>query len=735
MKTESDGPLNGILVVERAGRLAGGVCSMLLLQLGATVVRCEAPQEPLPLELQGQAAANLAAFLRAGRERVVYEPAAFARLLERADVAIAAPVGAELPPEVELIRAQRDRLVACIITPYGLQGAPEDLPAEGNEMSIQAVTGLMATTGEQDGPPLPSGVPLAEMAAGIHAAAGVMAALRLRESGGQLVEASLFDSVIAMMGTFMPLVVAGRTASLRQGCRHPLTAPWNVYPTADGRVIICTSTDEHWKRILALAQRPELAEDERFATPGKRVKHVDEVDAIVGGWTRHLPTRQVAAELTQAGVPVGGALTVPDLLRDEGFQARGMVREVRDDAGRSCLLAGPVMHSSRGELFFPQQVQHRLERVREEALPPAGRQRHPDRAQRAPGAAQALPLAGIRVVEAGFFTAGPMAARNLASLGAEVIKVEALEGEPARRWEPAYDGMGHYFINCNCDKRSLAVDLKQEPGRRIFMALAGRADVVVENMRPGSLDKLGLGYELLRRTNPGLIYYGLSGYGRTGAGATKAAYDTVIQAESGLMSLLSPDVPVKLGVSVADLMGATFAPVAIMGALRQRERDGLGQFIDVSMQDCTAWLTQFSWPDGEPSLPPWHRVEGADGFVLVCAGPERVRPCLAGLAPRQTPCPELVARFQAAGLPAVRIRELREVLQGGLVTRRGLLIERPNRQGHPVKVLAPTYRLERTPARIERLIGEVGADTEAILSELGYGSADIANLRDTAIVL
>jgi crotonobetainyl-CoA:carnitine CoA-transferase CaiB-like acyl-CoA transferase len=207
----------------------------------------------------------------------------------------------------------------------------------------------------------------------------------------------------------------------------------------------------------------------------------------------------------------------------------------------------------------------------------------------------------------------------------------------------------------------------------------------------------------------------------------------VIQAESGLMSLLNPGVPVKMGVSVADLMGATYAPVAILGALRQRERDGRGQFIDVSMQDCTGWLTQFSWPDGEPSLPPWQRIEGADGYVLVCAGPERVQPLLAGLAPR-APCAGLVTRLRAAGLPAVRIRELREVLEGDLVRGRGLLVERPNRKGHPVKVLAPAYRLGRTPARIESLIGEAGADTEEILGELGYAAADIANLREAAVV-
>jgi crotonobetainyl-CoA:carnitine CoA-transferase CaiB-like acyl-CoA transferase len=238
---------------------------------------------------------------------------------------------------------------------------------------------------------------------------------------------------------------------------------------------------------------------------------------------------------------------------------------------------------------------------------------------------------------------------------------------------------------------------------------------------------------VLDRINPQLIYYGLSGYGAEGERARKAAYDTVIQAEAGLMSLVHPDVPVKLGVSIADLMGATFAPVAILAALKERERTGKGQRFDVSMQDATAWLTQFSWPAGASGLPPWCRIDARDGHVLAAAEPERVEAVLPRTGWSALTCAAALASLQEAGLRAVRIEELPDVLFGPHVARRRLLPERSSRQGHPVNVLAPPYRLEGMPARLERHIGAIGADGEEVLGELGYTATDIAALRQAGV--
>ena len=734
MKPQARLPLDDVLVVERAGRLAGGVCALLLSDLGAQVVRFEEPDEALPLALEGQAAANLSALLRVGRHRVRYDPDDFARLLDLADVAIVAPQDARAAPEVDMVRVRRDRLVGCIITPYGMAGPAGDLPPHGDELTLQAVTGLMGTTGLQGGPPMPGGVPLAEMIGGINAAVSVLAALRVRDAGGggQLADLALFDGVIATMGTFMPLVLAGGVNTLRQGCRHPMTAPWNVYPTADGSILVCTTTDAQWRRLLVLAGRDDCLDDPRFASAAERVRHVDAVDAVVSTWSARRSGAELIAALAEAGVPAGAVRAIPDLMCDEALRAQGVIREVHDEAGRACLLAGSVVNLSGNGADAMAAAMHPLD----DRLPAGLLQRpKPAVAQSGsgePGASQ--PLAGVRVLEVTLYTAGPMAARNLASLGADVIKVEVLGGEPCRTWSPGCDGASLFFTNNNCGKRALALDLKHEEGRGVFVKLAASCDVLLENMRPGSLERLGLGHAALSEANPKLVYCSVSGYGRHGPNAAKAAYDTVIQAESGLMSLLSADGAIKMGVSIADMMGAIFAPLAVLAALRVRERDGRGRHIDVSMQACTAWLTQLSWPDGDPGLPPWERLEGCDGYVLATAAPEQVRSALAGCEPHTLPCDVLVSRLEAHGLAAVRIRELAEVLASDHVAERGLLHRLRNRNGNPVPVLAPPYRLEQTPARLERHIGGVGADTDPIRAELGYTPAQTAQLRHSGAI-
>ncbi len=735
MEENGRAPLDGVLVVERAGRLAGAVCAGLLLQLGARVIRSEAPDDPEPLDLTGAPLANLGAFVRAGKERVIHHPAAFAELLEQADIAVVAPPpGAADFPELAQLRARESRLIGCVLTPFGLAGPVGGMPASGDELFLQAVSGMMAVTGQEGGPPLPNGVPLAEMLGGLNAAAAALAALAARErgAGGQLADIALFDGLIGLLGACMPLVLAGTPDGFRMGCRHPMTAPWNVYPTADAAVIVCMSTDRMWERLLGLMGRAEFLGDRRFASPALRRGVVDEVDRIVAGWSRGLTTAEVTRLLEEAGIPAGAALTIPELVRDESFLARGMVRQVTDEDGSKRTLAGPVINFSRSATTFADTVTPLREAPQGGGQSGAVKGGHaaarstPVHADAAAGGA--LPLAGLKVVELGVFTAGPVSARHLASLGASVVKVEPPGGESTRAWEPAHQGIGHYFANANCDKQSLGLDLKHEQGKRIFLQLCAGADVLVENMRPGSLDKLGIGYDTLKEVNPGLVFFSLSGYGRQGPLAGKAAYDTVIQAATGILGLVGGKAPVKLGVSIADMMGAQFAPLAILAALRARERDGRGERIDIAMRDSTAWLTQFSWPAGQSGLPPWEVLEAGDGFVVVRAAPGQVERKLPAKAREGKTARALAEAARAAGLDAERVLEPGEVLAGAQVAARGLLPKLPAAGGTTVRVLEGPLRLEKTPGRVRGTIGKPGADNGAILAGLGYGAAEIEAL-------
>lgn len=198
------------------------------------------------------------------------------------------------------------------------------------------------------------------------------------------------------------------------------------------------------------------------------------------------------------------------------------------------------------------------------------------------------PLAGVRVLDFTRVLAGPAASLALADLGAEVIKIEPPgTGDETRTFPPIRDGESHYFLSVNRGKKSIVVDLKSPAGVALVKDLAAKCDIVVENYRPGVMDRLGLGYAALSAVNPRLIYCAISGYGQTGPLKDNPSFDIVLQAMSGALSMNGdPDgLPTKLGIPLGDLVGGVNGPIGIVSALYERERTGKGRFIDVSLMD------------------------------------------------------------------------------------------------------------------------------------------------------
>ncbi|HEY8740428.1 MAG TPA: CoA transferase, partial [Candidatus Dormibacteraeota bacterium] len=240
------------------------------------------------------------------------------------------------------------------------------------------------------------------------------------------------------------------------------------------------------------------------------------------------------------------------------------------------------------------------------------------------------PLDGIRVLEVGNFMAGPFCAMQLADLGADVIKIEnPAGGDNVRLTAPFIGAESSNFVRLNRNKRSLALDLKSTEGAAIFRRLAERADVVVENLRPGTMADLGLAYEGLRESNPGLVYVAASGWGQTGPYSQLAGLDIMAQGMSGLMSITGTDggEPVKVGVPVCDLVCALYGALAAVAALRARERDGKGQYIDVSLFESgvslAVWEAGRYFATGEVPVPlgsahqstaPYQAFRADDGF-------------------------------------------------------------------------------------------------------------------------
>ena len=202
------------------------------------------------------------------------------------------------------------------------------------------------------------------------------------------------------------------------------------------------------------------------------------------------------------------------------------------------------------------------------------------------------PLDGIRVVALEQAVAGPLCTRHLADMGADVVKVERPEGDFARRYDTVVRGQSAYFVWLNRGKRSIALDLGAPADRATLDRLLGRADVLVHNLGPGSLERLGLGWEGLHQRWPRLVSVGISGYGTDGPYRDRKAYDLLLQAESGVMWVTgTPDQPVKVGISIGDISAGVYAFAATLAALRQRDADGQGRRVEISILDCLAeWM-------------------------------------------------------------------------------------------------------------------------------------------------
>jgi len=399
-------------------------------------------------------------------------------------------------------------------------------------------------------------------------------------------------------------------------------------------------------------------------------------------------------------------------------------------------------------------------------------------------ASAAPPLTGIRVVEVGNFMAVPFCGMQLADLGAEVIKVENPRGgDLTRAAGPFIGGESSAFVRLNRNKRSVALDLKSTAGKALFRRLAASADVVIENLRPGTMDELGLGYGVLSQESPRLIYLAATGFGNDGPYAQMAGLDIIAQGMSGLMSITGEPgaPPVKVGVPIADLTCALYATIAVLAALRARDRDdGRGQFIDVSLFESAVsfgvWEAGRYFATGEVPQPngsahqaiaPYQAVRSGDGWftfgantqahwLRACtvfglddlAADERFatnerrmanRPALIDAIEAVTttqPSAHWTDRLSEAGLPCGPILTFDRVFDDPHLAQRGFFVDAPHRTLGPVRQIGSPMRFSETPARIERAGPLLGGDSADVLRAIGVREDELAQLvRDGVTVL
>ena len=702
----SDEPLQGVRVVESVRSLAGAYAGFLLAELGAAVHAARPAGGPV-LDRRKRAAAT---------------PSNVEAALRDADA-----------PAID-----RAAPVRCSLSAWGERGPRRHLPPD--EALLAAATGVQALQWSWSGRPVWMVTPMIGYMTGILAALGTTSALLGLRRGlpPQELRVSGLQGALALNSGSYVIGPGHRGSLLHQGDPRGAYPTYGLYRTADGWLFVGALTQAFWVKLMNALERIDLlAHPQLQADPlsfsGKDIRAL--VRAELEPLFAARSTEAWVELLRRADVPCGPVQTAEAFLRDPEARALGLALPVDDRE------LGPTWQAPAPALF----------------------RRAPTSALRAPGPDRPRSgcLEGMRVLDLTSFIAGPFCPLLLADLGAEVIKVESADGDPFRL---ATFG----FIGWNRGKRSLVLDLKRPEGRDLLLDLARTTDVLVDNLRPGVLDRLGLDDRALRAASPRLVHTSITGFGTDGALGHLPGFDPIFQARSGLMAVQGgEDEPVFHTVAYNDYCAGALGALSTVAALLDRERSGCGARVDLSLFR-TAFVDQAAHlllhaggmadrrSGGRDFLGPSaaeHLYACADGWLCVSARSEAQRRALGAFARTSMSDPasdaatagvarafaersrtDALAALDAAGVPAAPCVGFDDLFADPHLTANGCFTTVEDDAIGRVTIGGPLIDFERTPVRQETSAPRLGADGEAILSAQGVSPDRLAALVDTGVV-
>ncbi|MFJ6894278.1 CoA transferase [Streptomyces hokutonensis] len=748
----------------------------LLVGLGYEVVLVEPPEGDGARREQG---GDAFVHWHAGKRSVVpASPEALRALLSTADVLLdGSPGGAEE------LAAGLDDLVHVRVTPFGLIGPRSDW--QGTDLVVAALGGMLAQVGDPDGPPLRLPEQQAEQLAGVNAAIAALLGLRARRTGpGQLVDVSAQACVAAALEAGTLAYLHEDRVPPRPGRVHPLV-PHGLFRAADGYLGGgLGGSPRMWDALLDWLREEDAAADltePRWQDPVERKKHQEHVFKVVQDFVGTWPKAEFA-ERAQARKLPWAAVDLPHELTDNPqLTAREFFTRVRTPQGERTDLGFPFAFPEGHRVWELEVRGLGADQELLHAGPPAERPVRHASAQPA--------LHGIRVLDLTWVLAGPYCTKILADHGADVIKVESAGRPDPTRFAPFMHlsrgshtdpNTNGYFNEVNRNKRSIALDTRTADGITVLRELIAHSDVLVENFSSTVMRKLGLGYEELRRINPELVYVSMSGMGHTGPRNGWVSYADTVSASGGLTALTGwgPDDVVGVIYGHGDIVAGLQAALAAVAALEHRAGTGRGQHIDLSQLEAIAahmGTSLLGGPKVKPvgnTHPSWspqgvYRCLGADRWLAVSVRDDTEwvalcevigRPELAtdarmltadarshaidlvdtalGEWTRTLPADVAAEALQAHGIPAGAVQDGRELVEHDPQLRaRGFYV----RKEHPVAGAflheGVPIRLTRTPGAVREAAPVLGADTDAVLSEVaGFSAERVQQLREAGVL-